>query len=70
MTLDDGTHVAVTTLEGGKSGFKGKVWVWAPKQYFDPKYENSGFPAPSWRPPPPLPATTPLVGGAVRQHRP
>lgn len=44
MTLDDGTHVAVTTLEGRKSGFKGKVWVWAPKQYFDPKYESSGFP--------------------------
>lgn len=32
------------TLEGKKSGFKGKVWVWAPKQYFDPKYANSGFP--------------------------
>ncbi|GAA3056739.1 hypothetical protein GCM10020000_44050 [Streptomyces olivoverticillatus] len=29
-TLDNGTHVAVTTLEGKKSGFTGKVWVWAP----------------------------------------
>ncbi|MGW7367844.1 alpha/beta hydrolase [Streptomyces sp. NPDC054841] len=44
MTLDDDTHVAVTTLHGKKSGFKGKVWVWAPKEYFDPKYANSGFP--------------------------
>ncbi|WP_424210724.1 alpha/beta hydrolase-fold protein [Streptomyces sp. BI20] len=44
MTLDDGTHVAVTTLDGKKSGFTGKVWVWAPKQYFDPKYKDSGFP--------------------------
>ncbi|MEV6395481.1 alpha/beta hydrolase-fold protein [Streptomyces sp. NPDC051907] len=43
-TLDDGTHIAVTTLEGGKSGFKGKVWVWAPKQYFESEYANSGFP--------------------------
>ncbi|QES46847.1 hypothetical protein DEJ50_02225 [Streptomyces venezuelae] len=44
MTLDDGTHVAVTELDGKKSGFKGKVWVWAPKEYGDPKYANSGFP--------------------------
>ncbi|MET9699369.1 alpha/beta hydrolase-fold protein [Streptomyces sp. NPDC006529] len=44
MTLDDGTHVAVTTITGKKSGFKGKVWVWAPKEYFDPKYAKSGFP--------------------------
>ncbi|MEF2528102.1 MULTISPECIES: alpha/beta hydrolase [Streptomyces] len=44
MTLPDGTHVAVTTLEGKKSGFKGKVWVWAPKEYDDPKYAKSGFP--------------------------
>lgn len=43
-TLDDGTTVAQTTLTGAKSGVTGKVWVWAPKQYFDPKYENSGFP--------------------------
>ncbi|MER7463669.1 alpha/beta hydrolase-fold protein [Streptomyces sp. NPDC097981] len=44
MTLGDGTHVSVTTLDGKKSGFKGKVWVWAPKEYNDPKYAKSGFP--------------------------
>ncbi|HET6858659.1 MAG TPA: alpha/beta fold hydrolase [Streptomyces sp.] len=43
-TLDDGTKIGVTTLAGKKSGFTGKVWVWAPKQYFDPKYAKSGFP--------------------------
>ncbi|WP_172385750.1 esterase family protein [Streptomyces sp. MNP-20] len=43
-TLDDGTKIGVTTLHGKKSGFTGKVWVWAPKQYFDPKYSRSGFP--------------------------
>ncbi|MFF9913933.1 alpha/beta hydrolase [Streptomyces sp. NPDC013457] len=43
-TLDDGTRIGVTTLAGAKSGFTGKVWVWAPKQYFDPKYAGSGFP--------------------------
>ncbi|MCX4539728.1 alpha/beta hydrolase-fold protein [Streptomyces sp. NBC_01565] len=43
-TLPDGTHVAVTTLDGKKSGFKGKVWVWAPKEYDDPKFAKSGFP--------------------------
>ncbi|GAA3492802.1 MULTISPECIES: alpha/beta hydrolase [Streptomyces] len=43
-TLDDGTKVAQTTLSGAKSGFTGKVWVWAPKEYFDPKYAESGFP--------------------------
>ncbi|MEU9104242.1 alpha/beta hydrolase-fold protein [Streptomyces xanthophaeus] len=43
-TLPDGTHVAVTTLDGKKSGFKGKVWVWAPKEYNDPKFAKSGFP--------------------------
>ncbi|MGW0390598.1 alpha/beta hydrolase [Streptomyces sp. NPDC003042] len=44
MTLSDGTHVAVTMLDGKKSGFKGKVWVWAPKEYNDPKFAKSGFP--------------------------
>ncbi|WP_079154451.1 alpha/beta hydrolase [Streptomyces subrutilus] len=44
MTLPDGTHVAVTTLDGKKSGFKGKVWVWAPKEYNDPEFAKSGFP--------------------------
>ncbi|MBW5425861.1 hypothetical protein GKQ77_30595 [Streptomyces sp. BG9H] len=43
-TLEDGTKIGVTTLKGKKSGFTGKVWVWAPKQYFDPKYAKSGFP--------------------------
>ncbi|UUN28513.1 esterase family protein [Streptomyces sp. FIT100] len=43
-TLDDGTKIGVTTLHGRKSGFTGKVWVWAPQQYFDQKYANSGFP--------------------------
>ncbi|GGY09202.1 alpha/beta hydrolase [Streptomyces hiroshimensis] len=43
-TLSDGTQVAVTTLDGKKSGFKGKVWVWAPKAYKDPKFKDHGFP--------------------------
>ncbi|MFC5148861.1 alpha/beta hydrolase [Streptomyces aureoversilis] len=43
-TLGDGTHIAVTTLEGKKSGFTGKVWVWAPKEYKDPKFKDHGFP--------------------------
>ncbi|MFD7336361.1 alpha/beta hydrolase [Streptomyces violascens] len=41
---EDGSKIAVTTLEGKKSGFKGKVWVWVPPQYKDPKYAKSGFP--------------------------
>ncbi|MEU1782793.1 alpha/beta hydrolase-fold protein [Streptomyces abikoensis] len=44
-TLGDGSKIGVVTLEGGKSGFTGKVWVWAPKEYTDdPKYAKSGFP--------------------------
>jgi hypothetical protein len=43
-TLDDGTHIGVVTLHGRKSGYTGKVWVWAPKAYDDPKYRTSGFP--------------------------
>ena len=43
-TLDDGTHIAVATVTGKKSGYTGKVWVWAPKEYSDPKYAHSGFP--------------------------
>ncbi|GAA0463117.1 alpha/beta hydrolase [Streptomyces stramineus] len=43
-TLGDGTRIGVVTLEGKKSGFTGKVWVWAPKEYEDPKFANSGFP--------------------------
>lgn len=43
-SIADGTRIAVTTLAGKKSGFTGKVWVWAPKEYFDPTYARSGFP--------------------------
>ncbi|MEU1071077.1 MULTISPECIES: alpha/beta hydrolase-fold protein [unclassified Streptomyces] len=42
--LADGTKVVRTTLKGRKSGFEGKVWAWAPKQYFEEKYKNSAFP--------------------------
>lgn len=42
--LDDGTVIAKTRLAGAKSGFEGDVWVWAPKEYDDPKYATSGFP--------------------------
>ncbi|ARF58868.1 hypothetical protein B1H19_35980 [Streptomyces gilvosporeus] len=42
--LPDGTTTGVVTLKGPKSGFTGKVWVWAPKQYSEPKYARSGFP--------------------------
>ncbi|GAA0396305.1 alpha/beta hydrolase-fold protein [Streptomyces luteireticuli] len=41
---EDGSKIAVTTYQGKKSGFKGKVWVWAPKQYDDPAYKDKGFP--------------------------
>jgi pimeloyl-ACP methyl ester carboxylesterase len=43
-TLDDGTHIGRATLQGAKSGVTGSVWVWAPKEYNDPKYAKSGFP--------------------------
>jgi pimeloyl-ACP methyl ester carboxylesterase len=42
--LDDGTVIAKTRLAGAKSGFEGDVWVWAPKEYEDPKYAKSAFP--------------------------
>ncbi|WP_370414308.1 alpha/beta hydrolase [Streptomyces fradiae] len=42
--LEDGTKIGVTELQGEKSGFTGRVWVWAPKQYFDPAYAETGFP--------------------------
>lgn len=42
--LPDGTQIAQTTLTGAKSGFKGDVWVWTPKEYDDPRYAKSGFP--------------------------
>ncbi|MET8451809.1 alpha/beta hydrolase-fold protein [Streptomyces sp. NPDC005209] len=41
---EDGSKIAVTKLTGKKSGFTGKVWVWVPPQYKDPKYAHSGFP--------------------------
>ncbi|MYT31245.1 prolyl oligopeptidase family serine peptidase [Streptomyces sp. SID8354] len=43
-TLDDGTKIGVTTLHGKKSGFTGKVWIWAPKEYYEERYRNSAFP--------------------------
>ncbi|KPC62108.1 alpha/beta hydrolase [Streptomyces chattanoogensis] len=43
-TLADGTRIGVTTLHGKKSGFTGKVWIWAPKEYYEDRYRNSGFP--------------------------
>lgn len=43
-TLSDGTQVGVVTITGPKSGFKGSIWVWAPKEYTDPKFAKSGFP--------------------------
>ncbi|WP_185910876.1 esterase family protein [Streptomyces sp. WAC07149] len=43
-TLSDGTQIGVATVTGKKSGFTGKVWVWAPKEYSDPKFAKSGFP--------------------------
>ncbi|KOU61007.1 hypothetical protein ADK55_09655 [Streptomyces sp. WM4235] len=42
--LPDGTQIAQTTITGAKSGFKGDVWVWAPKEYDDPRYAKSAFP--------------------------
>ncbi|RSS72225.1 hypothetical protein EF918_26845 [Streptomyces sp. WAC06614] len=42
--LPDGTQIARTTLKGAKSGFTGDVWVWAPKEYYDKRYEKSAFP--------------------------
>ncbi|WP_188266352.1 MULTISPECIES: alpha/beta hydrolase [unclassified Streptomyces] len=42
--VGDGTSVGVATVTGRKSGFTGRVWVWAPPQYFEPQYAHSGFP--------------------------
>jgi S-formylglutathione hydrolase FrmB len=36
--------IMMTTLNGKKSGVSGKVWVWLPPEYNDPKYANYGFP--------------------------
>ncbi|MDJ0381146.1 alpha/beta hydrolase-fold protein [Streptomyces sp. G-G2] len=41
---EDGSKVMVTTLAGKKSGFTGKVWLWVPPQYKEPRYARSGFP--------------------------
>ncbi len=37
-------QIMMTTLTGPKSGVSGKVWVWLPPQYNDPKYARTGFP--------------------------
>ncbi|MGW6916565.1 alpha/beta hydrolase [Kitasatospora sp. NPDC054939] len=37
-------QIMVTTLTGPKSGVSGKVWVWLPPEYNDPKYARTGFP--------------------------
>lgn len=39
-----GGPIMVTTLKGAKSGVTGKVWVWLPPEYKDPRYAKSGFP--------------------------
>ncbi len=47
LKLAENTSVGpiyVTTLHGAKSGVSGKVWVWLPPQYNDPKYAHYGFP--------------------------
>ncbi|MER7706248.1 alpha/beta hydrolase-fold protein [Kitasatospora sp. NPDC097605] len=37
-------QIMMTTLTGPKSGVTGKVWVWLPPEYNDPKYAKTGFP--------------------------
>ncbi|MER5353071.1 alpha/beta hydrolase-fold protein [Kitasatospora sp. NPDC002551] len=37
-------QIMMTTLTGPKSGVTGKVWVWLPPEYNDPKYARTGFP--------------------------
>ncbi|BFV59610.1 hypothetical protein KCMC57_up47140 [Kitasatospora sp. CMC57] len=36
--------IMMTTVTGPKSGVSGKVWVWLPPEYNDPKYAKTGFP--------------------------
>jgi S-formylglutathione hydrolase FrmB len=45
-TVEDrgSTKIGMTSYHGRKSGFTGKVWVWAPPQYFQPEYATKGFP--------------------------
>jgi pimeloyl-ACP methyl ester carboxylesterase len=38
------TPVGVTTLHGPESGFTGKVWVWAPPEYYEKRNAAKGFP--------------------------
>ncbi|MFG2137271.1 alpha/beta hydrolase [Streptomyces sp. NPDC048650] len=38
------TPIGVTTLHGPKSGFTGKVWVWAPPEYYEKRNADKGFP--------------------------
>lgn len=40
----DDTKIGVTEYHGRKSGFTGKVWVWAPPQYFRAENARKGFP--------------------------
>ncbi|MFF2039134.1 alpha/beta hydrolase [Kitasatospora sp. NPDC058170] len=37
-------QIMMTTLTGPKSGVSGKVWVWLPPEYNDPKFARTGFP--------------------------
>ncbi|GGV41344.1 hypothetical protein GCM10010495_68620 [Kitasatospora herbaricolor] len=37
-------QILMTTLAGPKSGVSGKVWVWLPPEYNDPKFARTGFP--------------------------
>ncbi|MFE3113538.1 alpha/beta hydrolase [Kitasatospora indigofera] len=37
-------QIMMTTLAGPKSGVSGKVWVWLPPEYNDPKFAGTGFP--------------------------
>ncbi|MFE5736977.1 alpha/beta hydrolase [Streptomyces celluloflavus] len=40
----ENTPIALTTLHGPKSGFTGKVWVWAPPEYYKKENADKGFP--------------------------
>jgi S-formylglutathione hydrolase FrmB len=45
-TVEDAenTKIGVATYHGPKSGFTGKIWVWAPPAYFQPENADKGFP--------------------------
>ncbi|MER7753481.1 alpha/beta hydrolase-fold protein [Kitasatospora sp. NPDC097643] len=36
--------IMMTTVTGAKSGVSGKVWIWLPPEYNDPKFAKTGFP--------------------------